>query len=156
MFTLYFSFHLVLILLIFLIFFIVFNLTLKLKIYCYPLIYIFILILTLILLIVIFYLFLCIFFRFHPSIFHFLRIEFHYFSCIVLLVWWLDSWVWKANGDWFFFCFIFFSDINVRQCFFFFHILFYNWFLMVSYIYRVISISSARLQVSRVTQLFPG
>jgi hypothetical protein len=74
----------------------------------------------------------------------------------VLLVWWLDSWVWKANGDWFFFCFIFFSDINVRQCFFFFHILFYNWFLMVSYIYRVISISSARLQVSRVTQLFPG
>jgi hypothetical protein len=73
----------------------------------------------------------------------------------VLLVWWLDSWVWKANGGWFFFCFIFFSDINVRQCFFF-HILFYNWFLMVSYIYRVISISSARSQVSRVTQLFPG
>jgi len=121
MFTLYFSFHLVLILLIFLIFFIVFNLTLKLKIYCYPLIYIFILILTLILLIVIFYfLFIFVyFFRFHPSIFHFLRIEFHYFSCIVLLVWWLDSWVWKANGGWFFFCFIFFSDINVRQCFFF-------------------------------------
>jgi hypothetical protein len=74
----------------------------------------------------------------------------------VLLVWWLDSWVWKANGGWFFFFALFSFLISMFDNVFFFHILFYNWFLMVSYIYRVISISSARSQVSRVTQLFPG
>jgi hypothetical protein len=68
----------------------------------------------------------------------------------VLLVWWLDSWVWKANEGWFVFA-LFSFLVSLFDIVFFFPILFYNWFLMVSYFYRVIPISSARLQVSRVT-----
>jgi hypothetical protein len=38
----------------------------------------------------------------------------------VLLVWWLDSWVWKANGDWFFFLLYFLFWYQCSTMFFFF------------------------------------
>jgi len=127
---------------------ILFNLTLKSKINLLQAVNLFfILILILILLIFIFILNAFMLFIFFLLAFHW-GLGFMIFACMVLLVWWPESRIWKVNGDWLsssFFLLIFFFILVIR-CFFF---LKKNWLcgFIQFLLYQVILISWPNIRV---------